>query len=105
PTQQTFDRLQAAQGYAALGEKETARRLLDEAANRAMDDVEPPPPIYWYTEPFFLLNIGVVTRSIGEYREAAGLRRTGLDGIPADQQGAQWLSEYKEPYADARQRA
>ncbi|SNT36973.1 hypothetical protein SAMN05443665_1025111 [Actinomadura meyerae] len=100
--QATFDRLQAAQGYAALGETERARRLLDEAADRSMDAVEPPPPVYWYSQSFFALNIGVAQLGIGEYTAAAALLADGLDGIPEEQAEAEWLGEYREALAAAR---
>ncbi|MFB4320016.1 hypothetical protein [Actinomadura sp. 21ATH] len=102
--QRTFDRLQAAQGYAALGQTEDARRLLDSAAEQAADAIEPPPPVYWYSEPFFQLNIGMVHREIGEYGDASALLEAGLRGIPADQAGAEWLGEYKSALTDARDR-
>ncbi|WP_067487736.1 hypothetical protein [Actinomadura hibisca] len=104
PTQRTFDLLQAAQGYAGLGDREQARRLLNEAAERARDDIEPPPAVYWYSEPFFQLNIGTVHRDIGEYADAAALLDEGLRGMPPDQQGAEWLAEYRDALDDARSR-
>ncbi|WP_131742357.1 hypothetical protein [Actinomadura roseirufa] len=105
PVQRIFDELQAAQGYAALGEAERARRLLDDAAERAADDVEPPPPVYWYGPSFFQLNIGMAHRDLGGYSDAAALLSSGLGGIPADQAGAEWLGEYKDALAEARERA
>ncbi|MFD0685919.1 helix-turn-helix domain-containing protein [Actinomadura fibrosa] len=104
PVQQTYDRLQAAQGLAALGQVDQARRLLDQAAERAADGVEPPPPVYWYSTPFFQLNIGVVHRDLGEYADAAALLDEGLRNIPVDQAGAEWLDEYKTALEDARAR-
>jgi transcriptional regulator with XRE-family HTH domain len=104
-TQQTFDTLQAAQGYAALGERDEARRLLDVAADLADDAGEPPPPVYWYSKPFFRLNIGVVHAGIGEYRDAADMLSSGLDGMPPDQREAEWLHEYKDALTEAKDRA
>lgn len=104
-TQKTFDTLQAAQGYAALGEREEARRLLDIAVDLADDAGEPPPPVYWYSKPFFRLNIGVVQAGIGEYRDAAALLGSGLAEMPADQRGAEWLREYEDALQDANDRA
>jgi tetratricopeptide (TPR) repeat protein len=104
PVQRTFDRLQAAQGYAALGEVDQARRLLDEAAGEAAADIEPP-PVYWYSAPFFQLNIGMVHRDIGEFGDAAALLDAGLRGMPADQAAAEWLGEYKAALDEARERA
>ncbi|TNY38251.1 helix-turn-helix domain-containing protein [Thermomonospora catenispora] len=105
PIQQTFDLLQAAQGYAALGETEQARKLLDQAADRAADRIEPPPPVYWYSEPFFQLNIGIVHKEIGEYGDAAELLRAGLDGMPADQRDSEWLDEYRDALTEAQERS
>lgn len=102
-TQKTFDTLQAAQGYAALGEREEVRRLLDSAAELAEDAGEPPPPVYWYSKPFFRLNIGVVQAGIGEYRDAVDMLSSGLDGMPADQRAAEWLHEYEEALAEAKE--
>jgi hypothetical protein len=97
--------LQAAQGYAALGERERARRLLDDAAERAVDAPEPPPSIYWYTPAFFQLNAGIVLNRLNEYRDAADLLRIGIAGIPADQRGAEWMREYEDALTIARDRA
>ncbi|GAA2397986.1 hypothetical protein GCM10010191_00820 [Actinomadura vinacea] len=105
PAQRTFDRLQAAQGYAALGEVDQARRWLDSAAEQADDDFEPPPAVYWYSTPFFQLNIGMVHRDIGEYGDATALLDAGLRGMPADQATAEWLGEYKAAHDEARERA
>ncbi|GAA1877907.1 hypothetical protein [Actinomadura bangladeshensis] len=105
PVQATFDRLRAAQGYAALGEADRARRFLDEAANRAADDIDPPPPVYWYSRPFFALNIGVTQLGIGDHSNAAALLAEGLDGIPPDQADAEWLGEYRVALARARDRS
>jgi tetratricopeptide (TPR) repeat protein len=101
PVQRTFDQLQAAQGHAALGQVDQARRLLDAAAERTTDRFEPPPPVYWYSGPFFQLNIGMVHLEIGEHADAAALLDAGLHGMPSDQAGAEWLNEYRA----ARQRA
>ncbi|GLW64666.1 hypothetical protein Arub01_29100 [Actinomadura rubrobrunea] len=105
PVQRTFDQLQAAQGYAALGDVERARRLLDSAAERAADGVEPPPPVYWYSEAFFQLNIGMVLGDIGEYSDAAALLGEGLRAMPPEQAGAEWLGEYRAAFDRARDRA
>jgi hypothetical protein len=105
PVQRTFAQLQAAQGYAALGETDQARRMLDSAAERAADRVEPPPPVYWYSEPFFQLNIGMAQLDIGEHADAAALLDAGLRGMPADQAEAEWLGEYRAALEDARSRA
>jgi transcriptional regulator with XRE-family HTH domain len=104
-TQKTFDTLQAAQGYAAIGEREQVRRMLDAAADLAPDAGEPPAPVYWYTEPFFRLNIGTALAGIGEYRDAADMLAGGLDEMPADQRAAEWVREYEEALAQTKDRA
>jgi transcriptional regulator with XRE-family HTH domain len=105
PMQRTFDILQAAQGYAALDKRERARELLDDAAERAARSTEPPPPVYWYSEPFFQLNIGLALVDLGEFRDAAEMLRTGIEGIPADQRDAEWMAEYKNALAVAQDRS
>jgi hypothetical protein len=105
PSQRIFDLLQAAQGCAALGERERARGLLGDAADRAVDAVAPPPAIYWYTPSFFQLNVGLALGYLGDYRDAADLLRAGVDGIPADQRGAEWMREYEDALTVARDRA
>lgn len=102
PAQQTFDTLQAAQGYAALGEREEARKLLDLAADLAEDVVEPP-PIYWYSTPFFRLNIGLIQVGLGEYRDAVNMLADGLEGLPTDQRSAEWVREYENVLIDAKE--
>lgn len=104
-TQKTFDTLQAAQGYASLGDREQVRRLLDDAADLAQDAGNPPPPVYWYSGPFFRLNIGMVQLGIGEYRDAAVMLGEGLAGMPADQRGAEWVREYEQALGEAKDRA
>lgn len=105
PTQRVYDMLQTAEGYASLGNKEEARRFLDQAADLAGDAGEPPASVYWYTEPFFRLNIGLVQLAIGDYRDAAQSISSGLAEIPADQQNAEWLIEYHQALAYARERS
>ncbi|GAA1553202.1 hypothetical protein GCM10009678_40230 [Actinomadura kijaniata] len=102
PIQPTYDLLQAAQGYAGLGDVEQARRLLDEAAERARDTIEPPPAVYWYSEPFFQLNIGMVHHGLGLHTDAVALLEDGLRGMPEDQADAEWLHEYRVALEEAR---
>lgn len=104
-TQKTFDTLQAAQGHAALGEKDRVRRLLDTAAELAVKAGEPPPLMYWYSTPFFHLNIGVAQAGIGDYRAAADMLGSGLAGMPPDQRSAEWLREYENAFAAAKERS
>jgi hypothetical protein len=105
PAQRAFDSLQAAQGYAELGDVDRVRRLLDQAADLSAVMGEPPVATYWYSEPFFKLNIGLVKLGIGEYRDAAATLSEGLAGMPADQRGAEWLREYEQALGWATERA
>lgn len=104
-TQRVYDLLQAAHGYADLGNRDEARRFLDQAADLAGDAGEPPPSVYWYTEPFFRLNIGLAQVAIGEYRDAVQSLESGLAEIPADQRNAEWLDEYRQALSTAKERA
>jgi tetratricopeptide (TPR) repeat protein len=105
PTQQVFDMLQTAEGYADLGDKEQARRFLDQAADLAGSAGEPPSSVYWYTEPFFRLNIGLAQLAIGDYRDAAESLSSGMNEIPDEQRGAEWLHGYRQALAFARERS
>ncbi|MBI3688630.1 MAG: hypothetical protein HY241_15090 [Actinobacteria bacterium] len=100
-TQRTFDLLQAAQGYAALGDAGEACRYLGRAADLATRAGAPPPSVYWYTEPFFRLNIGLVQLGISRHRDAVDSLRAGLKDLPADQRDARWTDEYREALAAA----
>lgn len=102
--QRVGDAAQAAQGYAELGRRDDARGLLDVAGG--LLDVagreRPPSTAYWLTPTFQRLNIGLAHLSLREYALAAEHLATGLDGLPPDQQGAEWSSEYQEALATAR---
>ncbi|MFJ6237996.1 helix-turn-helix domain-containing protein [Streptomyces griseus] len=97
PAQRMGDAAQAAQGYAELGQRDEARRLLDEAANLADAAADQPPDTaYWLTPSFQRLNLGLAHLALGEPADAAEHIRGGLAGLPADQQGAEWSVEYRE---------
>jgi tetratricopeptide (TPR) repeat protein len=104
PTQHVYDLLQTAKAYADLGDKETARQYLGEASDLADCAGDPPSSVYWYTEPFFRLNIGLAQLAIGDYRDAADSLRSGIAEIPVDQRDAEWMRAYQEAltYADAQ---
>ncbi|MDB4872565.1 MAG: hypothetical protein JWL97_3569, partial [Gemmatimonadales bacterium] len=61
--------------------------------------------VYWYTEPFFRLNIGLAQLAIGDYRDAAESLSSGMNEIPDEQRGAEWLHEYRQALAFARERS
>lgn len=102
--QRVGDAAQAAQGYAELGERDQARRLLDVAGS--LIDVaareQPPGTAYWLTSTFHRLNIGLAHLSLGEHRDAAEHLAAGLDGLPDDQVDASWSVEYREALDTAR---
>lgn len=96
PTQNGYDALQAAQAYAKLGDRKEARQLLHKASDMVTTAGVPPETVYWYTEPFLRMNIGMTQSAIGEHRDAADSISSGLTSIPTDQQQAEWLDEYKQ---------
>jgi tetratricopeptide (TPR) repeat protein len=104
PTQIAYDTLQLAQSYAGLGDAREAKRLLHRASDLATNAGEPPESLYWYTEPFLRMNIGLTQHAIGQHRDAADSIRSGIAELPADQQNAGWLDEYRQAldYADAQ---
>lgn len=102
--QRVGDAVQAAQGYADLGEPDEARRLLG-AAEDLLDDAghdQPPGTAYWLTPTFHRLNIGLTHLALGEPREAAEHIDAGLAGLPEDQQSAEWTVEYRQALDTAR---
>ena len=105
PTQHTYDVLQTAQAYADLDDKKEAQRLLAKASELATTAGEPPASVYWYTEPFFRLNIGLAQLGVGQYRDAADSLRSGIEDIPEDQRDAEWMNEYRQALAYANERA
>lgn len=101
--QRIGDAAQAAHGYALLGDPTTARRLLGEAQDLTLhaDADEPPAAAYWLSVVFSRLNIGLAYLALRDYHEAERNLRAGLDGIPPEQQGAEWTAEYRRALADA----
>ena len=105
PTQHTYDLLQTAQAYADLGDREEAKRFLDKASDLATTAGDPPSSVYWYTEPFFRLNIGLAQMGIGQYRDAVESLKSGIEGITPDQRDAEWMNEYRLALAQANEHA
>ncbi|MEC4019361.1 helix-turn-helix domain-containing protein [Streptomyces sp. H27-D2] len=94
--QRMGDASQAAQGYAELGQRDDARRLLNEAASLAdKASAQPPGTAYWLTPTFQRLNLGLAHLGLGEYSSAADHLNAGLEGLPTDQQSAEWVKEYR----------
>ncbi|OSC76465.1 hypothetical protein B5180_01540 [Streptomyces sp. BF-3] len=102
PAQRMGDAAQAAQGYAELGQRDEARRLLEAAANLAdAASDQPPGTAYWLTPSFQRLNLGLAHLALGDFTDAAEHIRGGLGGLPADQQGAEWSLEYRDALRQA----
>ncbi|MFD0772540.1 helix-turn-helix domain-containing protein [Streptomonospora algeriensis] len=104
PLQRVGDAVQAAHGYALLGERDAARRLLGEASDLvdAAGDTEAPGTAYWLSPTFSRMGMGLVHLALGEYAEAAANLRAGLDGLPSEQRYAEWSREYRDALEEAR---
>lgn len=96
PTQNAYDTLQLAQAYAGIGDLRQAGNLLRQASDLVTSAGEPPESVYWYTEPFLRMNIGMAQNAIGAHRDAVDSIRSGMAELPIDQRNAEWLGEYKE---------
>lgn len=103
PTQVVYSTLQSAQAYAGLGDLQEAKILLRRASDLVTTAGDPPESLYWYTEPFLRMNIGLTQHSIGQHRDAVDSIRSGMAGLPADQQHAEWLDEYHQALDHAEQ--
>ncbi|WP_052230089.1 helix-turn-helix transcriptional regulator [Streptomyces sp. CT34] len=98
PAQRLGDILQAAAGWAEVGETDRALRMV-EAAERLTDKaarVSPPDTAYWLTPEFNRLNLGLATLALGRYDQAADHLSAGLAGLPEDLRGAPWSWEHRE---------
>lgn len=73
-----------------------ATNFLHRASDLVTNVGDPPESLYWYTQPFLRMEIGLTQNSIGQYRDAVDSIRSGMAGLPADQQNAEWLDEYKQ---------
>jgi transcriptional regulator with XRE-family HTH domain len=102
--QRVGDAAQAAQGYAEIGERDEALRLLD-VAGHLIDEAardEPPATAYWLTPTFHRLNVGLAHLSLADYGTAADHIAAGMGGLPEDQVGAEWTAEYRNALDTAR---
>jgi transcriptional regulator with XRE-family HTH domain len=103
PLQRVGDGVQAAHGYALLGERDAARRLLGEASD-LIDEAAgtaPPETAYWLSPTFSRMGMGLVHLALGDRAEAAENLRVGLDGLPPEQRDAEWAREYRDALAEA----
>ncbi|MFF4529008.1 helix-turn-helix domain-containing protein [Streptomyces sp. NPDC001407] len=98
PAQRIGDFLQAAAGMAAMGELDSALRMVEEAEGLTDKAAALPPPetAYWLTPAFNRLNMGLCTLELGRYREAADHLRSGLAGLPEELRDAPWSWEHKD---------
>lgn len=77
--------LDYAKAYAGLGDLKAAEELLHRASDLVTSAGEPPESLYWYTEPFLRMNIGLTQRAIGQNRETADSLASGIAELPDDQ--------------------
>ncbi|GAB3808094.1 helix-turn-helix domain-containing protein [Micromonospora zhanjiangensis] len=101
--QRVGDAVQAAHGYALLGDPAAARRLLGEASDLtdAAESETAPAAAYWLTPTFSRMGIGLAHQALGDNVTAADNLRAGLDSLPADQRDAEWTTEYRQALASA----
>src|SRR6266705_496798 len=113
PGQRAYDAYQAARGSAALGDLDEARRMLDRADGYAADteswDGQPPPWQYYRAPWFWALERGLVSlymaRREPAYASAAVADlQAGIDGLPDEMSGADWVAEYLVHLASAHRR-
>ncbi|GAB3156246.1 hypothetical protein GCM10027290_53830 [Micromonospora sonneratiae] len=97
PLQRVGDAAQAAHGYALLGDRAAAHRLLGDASDLTTTaaDTTPPSTAYWLSATFGRMNLGLAYLGLGDRTAAADNLRAGLSGLPADQRDAEWTAEYR----------
>lgn len=101
--QRIGDAAQAAHGYALLGDRHEAERLLAEASDltEAADGVSPPEIAYWLSPGFTRMGIGLVWLALGDRTRAADHLRSGLASLPVGHADAEWAEEYRSALEDA----
>lgn len=89
---------QAAHGAGHLGDRDGARRLLDIADGLLEESGQHPAPrtAYWLSPTFHRLSLGLAHLALASYDTAVDHLGAGLDGLPTDQQGAAWTTEYRQ---------
>ncbi|MEU7978271.1 helix-turn-helix transcriptional regulator [Micromonospora sp. NPDC049081] len=97
PLQRVGDAIQAAHGYALLGDRVEAVRLLGAASDltTAAADAAPPVTAYWLSPTFLRLNLGLAYTALDDSVAAADNLRAGLTGLPPEYQDAPWTVEYR----------
>ncbi|MGW4463319.1 helix-turn-helix domain-containing protein [Micromonospora sp. NPDC004704] len=101
--QRVGDAVQAAHGYALLGDRVAAGRLLGEASDltETASAEEPLGAAYWLTPTFSRMGIGLAYLALGKTAAAVDNLRAGLDSLPDDQRDAEWTTEYRQALANA----
>ncbi|MBM0235433.1 helix-turn-helix transcriptional regulator [Micromonospora sp. STR1_7] len=96
--QRVGDAVQAAHGYALLGDEAAAVRLLGEASDltTAAESTAPPATAYWLSPTFSRMGLGLAYLALGDQAAAVDNLRAGLAGLPADQRDAEWTQEYRQ---------
>ncbi|MEO3776337.1 helix-turn-helix transcriptional regulator [Micromonospora sp. B11E3] len=96
--QRVGDAVQAAHGYALLGDRAAAERLLGEASDltEAAESESPPLAAYWLSPTFSRMGLGLAYLALGDKATAADNLRAGLRGLPDDQRDAEWTTEYRQ---------
>lgn len=96
--QRVGDAVQAAHGYALLGDRDNAARLLNEASDltTVAASEEAPAHAYWLTPTFCRMNLGLAYLALGDRAAAADHLRAGLQGLPDYQRDAEWTAEYRQ---------
>ncbi|MFJ6196934.1 multiprotein-bridging factor 1 family protein [Micromonospora sp. NPDC092111] len=95
--QRVGDAVQAAHGYALLGDRATATRLLGEASDltTAAESEAAPAIAYWLSPTFCQMGLGLAYLALGDRAAARDHLLAGLNGLPADQRDAEWTVEYR----------
>ncbi|MFG1839117.1 multiprotein-bridging factor 1 family protein [Micromonospora sp. NPDC049175] len=101
--QRIGDAVQAAHGYALLGDQPAAVRLLGEASDltTAAESAAPPATAYWLSPTFSRMGLGLAYLALGDRVAAVDNLRAGLAGLPADQRDAEWTQEYRQALVSA----
>ncbi|QOC94573.1 helix-turn-helix domain-containing protein [Micromonospora craniellae] len=101
--QRVGDAVQAAHGYALLGDRDAAARLLGEASDltEAAENEQAPVLAYWLTPTFSRMGLGLAYLALGDTTAGIDNLRAGLAGLPPDQQDALWAQEYRSALAVA----
>lgn len=101
--QRVGDAVQAAHGYALLGDRPEAERLLGEASDltEAASAEDAPSAAYWLSPGFSRMGIGLAYLGLGDRAHAADNLRAGLSSLPPGHADADWAAEYRAALADA----